>query len=569
MAIRTYDILLDSYNSTIPEPIVGRQGDKNGAVTLHVTITDRGTAVDLTGQTVNLIAETAKGTAVVADNAGVTLTDAKNGRFDYAIPNALWSEAGKITKAYFSLNDSNGQQTTYDLFFIVKIAADMTKESAKDWVSNLNEIIEQYNQWANDAHSSWQNFVDSNKEIIESIDPGGALLTEVIDARKPDGKDPYESLGERLNLEHNSNMIDEKLVSGGFVKDYFEPEIARVKGNLTDGLFTFGQMNDSHYEKITRVRKNAILSLNHVKNLLAFSDVADLLLLNGDNNNSDNYSLDEVKQDIETMTDVLFDEIIDGKADRFIQIGNHDDGSTRRLYAKPYRFLAQNDYLHEDYFKSMYRTSNSQGEVRNGDSLYFYKDYDDKKIRFISLYTEDIVENMLDSDGSQKYGRWLTHVIRQEQANWLANVALMNIPEGYHVVVTGHCPPNVNEPGGITDTGAKYLNWDIIRNVLVAFKNGTNYTGVGKNDDFPLAISCNYTSQGPRPLVGYFSGHTHRDATSVLDGINVVEINHSFATDNLVGTAKEDAFALIQVDTAKRKAIINGFGNCKDREVPY
>ena len=141
MAIRTYDILLDSYNSTMPEPIVGRQGDRNGAVTLHVTITDRGTAVDLTGQTVNLIAETAQGTAVVADNAGATLIDAVNGKFDYAIPNALWSEAGKIKKAYFSLNNTDGQQTTYDLIFIVKKAIDISQEKADDYITVIDGTI--------------------------------------------------------------------------------------------------------------------------------------------------------------------------------------------------------------------------------------------------------------------------------------------------------------------------------------------------------------------------------------------------------------------------------------------
>lgn len=141
MAIRTYDILLDSYNSTMPEPIVGRQGDKNGAVTLHVTITDRGTAVDLTGQTVNLMAETAKGTAVVADNNGVTVTNATDGKFDYAIPNALWSESGKITRAYFSLNDANGQQTTYDLIFIVKKAVDISQKHADDYISIIDGTL--------------------------------------------------------------------------------------------------------------------------------------------------------------------------------------------------------------------------------------------------------------------------------------------------------------------------------------------------------------------------------------------------------------------------------------------
>lgn len=157
MAIRTYDILLDSYNSTIPEPIVGRQGDKNGAVTLHVTITDRGNAVDLTNQTVNMIAETASGTAVVADNAGVTLTDAVNGKFDYAIPNALWSESGKITKAYFSLNNTDGQQTTYDLIFMVKAAVDITQQKADDYITIIDGTLRDLKTKIDAIYAEYQN----------------------------------------------------------------------------------------------------------------------------------------------------------------------------------------------------------------------------------------------------------------------------------------------------------------------------------------------------------------------------------------------------------------------------
>lgn len=171
MAIRTYDILLDSYNSTMPEPIVGRQGDKNGAVTLHVTITDRGTAVDLTGQTVSLIAETAKGTAVVADNAGVTLTDVTNGKFDYAIPNALWSEAGKIKKAYFSLNDAGGQQATYDLIFIVKKAIDVSQKTADDYITIIDGTLKSLNEKI-DAIAVPETFTDL--AAIKSKYPNGS-----------------------------------------------------------------------------------------------------------------------------------------------------------------------------------------------------------------------------------------------------------------------------------------------------------------------------------------------------------------------------------------------------------
>lgn len=141
MAIRTYDLLLDSYNSTMPEPIVGRQGDRNGAVTLNVTLSDRGNPIYLSGQTINLMAETANGTAIIADNGGVTITDATNGKFTYAVPNALWSEAGKIKKAYFSLIDNKGQQTTYDLIFIVKQSIDIDQKHADDYVTIIDGTI--------------------------------------------------------------------------------------------------------------------------------------------------------------------------------------------------------------------------------------------------------------------------------------------------------------------------------------------------------------------------------------------------------------------------------------------
>jgi len=157
MTIRSYDINLDSFNATIPEPIIGRQGDKNGAVTLHVSITDRGMAVDLTGQTINLMAETAKGTAIVADNLGVTLTDAVNGKFDYAIPNALWSESGKITRAYFSLNDADGQQTTYDLIFIVKKAIDISQDKADDYITIIDGTLRDLKTKIDAIYAEYQN----------------------------------------------------------------------------------------------------------------------------------------------------------------------------------------------------------------------------------------------------------------------------------------------------------------------------------------------------------------------------------------------------------------------------
>ncbi|WP_445622572.1 BppU family phage baseplate upper protein [Lacticaseibacillus paracasei] len=199
MAIRTYKVTLDSKNTIAPEPVYLRQGDKTGAVVIDATLMDNGYPVSLSGLTPMFKANTADGQAVIADSTGFNIVNASGGEFTYQVPSQLGSVSGKIKIAYFSFSDSSGTQSTFNVVFVVEKAADMTQESAKDWVSNLNNIINQYNQWVNDAHSSWQDFVNANKEIIESIDPGGTLLTEVINARTPSGANAYPTLGDRLD----------------------------------------------------------------------------------------------------------------------------------------------------------------------------------------------------------------------------------------------------------------------------------------------------------------------------------------------------------------------------------
>lgn len=199
MAIRTYKVTLDTKNAIAPEPIYLRQGDKTGAVVIDATLMDNGSPVSLSGLTPSFMANTADGKAVVSDTSGFAIVNASGGEFTYQVPSQLGSVPGKIKIAYFSFTDSNGNQSTFDIMFAVYPAADVTKESAKDWISNLNEIINQYNQWVNDAHSSWADFVNANKDILENIDPGGKILSELIEARSDDDGNAYSSLKERLS----------------------------------------------------------------------------------------------------------------------------------------------------------------------------------------------------------------------------------------------------------------------------------------------------------------------------------------------------------------------------------
>ena len=226
MAIRTYKVTLDSKNTIAPEPVFLRQGDKTGAVVIDATLMDNGTPVSLSGLTPMFKANTADGKAVIVDSTGFNIVNASGGEFTYQVPSQLGSVDGKIKIAYFSFLDSSGAQSTFNVAFIVKKAADMTQESAKDWISTLSDIIRQYNQWANDAHNSWEQFVNDNKEIIESIDPGGKVLSELIDFRHSDmlGKsfDTARKRGDFFDQEFADRGINVRwfgAVGGGTIDD--------------------------------------------------------------------------------------------------------------------------------------------------------------------------------------------------------------------------------------------------------------------------------------------------------------------------------------------------------------
>lgn len=454
-----------------------------------------------------------------------------------------------------------------------KMYGEDVRESIARGIEKSSEVAQNAVNVANDTASRQDDVDQSQKDFEDRYNKqiaGNTDLNEVIDARKPAGREAYQTLGKRLDtLQVASNVnIDDELISGGYVKPFFETEIARVKAELKPGLFTMGFMTDNHWETADRDKPYGSYSLNHIKNLLAFSDKADLLMLNGDNINLDNVDLNVGKHETETLVSVFLDEPTDGDTDRFIQLGNHDDGSTRRRF-KAKNFLAQDDYLHNDYFKEAYRTSESQGEIRNNGSLYFYKDYPNKKIRFISLNTSDILEGELDTIGSQKWDRWGTHAVRQEQLNWFANVALMNVPAGYHIIVSGHCPLNaVLDNGPLT----RYWNLDVVAGVLDAASEGKSYTGTTSTSEYPVSISVDYSNQGARPVAGYFTGHYHQEWIKDYSELKIVEVNRSLVDDakkNYIGTAQEDMFDVIQVDTANRHVYIHGFGGATDRGYDY
>lgn len=136
--------------------------------------------------------------------------DAKKGTLTYTASDNALQFVGR-NEAYFSFRKQVGDQwieqfSTRTFNYIVEksIYSQPFKDSNYWWTfKELNRI---FNQYIEDGKKSWEEFVKSNREIIESIDPGGIVLSELIRSRKPAGADvSYKDLPERLDKQIGLN----------------------------------------------------------------------------------------------------------------------------------------------------------------------------------------------------------------------------------------------------------------------------------------------------------------------------------------------------------------------------
>lgn len=538
MAIRTYKVTLDSKNAIAPEPVFLRQGDKTGAVVIDATLMDNGTPVSLSGLTPMFKANTADGQAVIADSTGFNIVNASGGEFTYRVPSQLGSVDGKIKIAYFSLSDSSGTQSTFNVVFIVKKAADMTQESAKDWVSSLSKIIEQYNQWVNNAHSSWQDFVNENKEIIESIDPGGTLLAKV----------------NQLSSEISDTGDITISVDGG-VQAPFTSALVEFKHtiNLNNSVLKIGLLQDIHFSRAIyngEYGEATDRGLVHIQHMGVLADSLDLAVYNGDNvhgREAKSSTVHRIKQLINTHR------LAFGQLPTIWTIGNHDDNNV--------------------YFSGTNKAENTltlkeMEDAFEIDQTYDYKDFPAQKVRVIVL---DAFENpeIYNDDGSEKYNRSYNSVFSQNQLTWLSQA--LQAPDGYSVIIFMHCPPlgfASNKPYN----NYQDVNHDLMLGMVKAYITGTSYTASGTNTDYPAVVSVDFTARGVGAFVGIVAGHEHHDLDpQTIDGIRVIErtCNLPAGAGRSIGDISEDAFDVIEIDGANKHCKFHRFGAGNSLEFDY
>lgn len=407
---------------------------------------------------------------------------------------------------------------------------------------------------------------------------GSTYDNEVIDARMSADGRTYTTLGTRLNdMPSNDDLaavdrhFEESTILSpvGSVRPVFRDALDTIHEEVSDNLFNLAVLTDAHWEENlgSGTYPYAAYSLNHLANLATIDDAVDAMVLAGDNNHSDSADMDNLRNQLKRFSCAFFD-ATGKKSDKFELPGNHDDGSQRIARGDMnITGYVPGELLTDEEFKSAYRTADlSYGEVRDSGSLYFYKDYPQKKIRLIGLDSVDTNDSLVDDSGYLKYPRLQIEAYRQAQLAWLANVALQGVPADYHTLVVTHYPTTLETQENLT-----VYNADLLNKLLAAFISGSSVQLDSNTTDFTVSLQADFTSQGPRVFVGVLVGHLHKEGTSTAQGaVNNYWLINSIADGNRVpNTVQEDGWTIASVDVSARKLYLHGFGAGTEREFTY
>ncbi|WP_314406054.1 BppU family phage baseplate upper protein [Leuconostoc suionicum] len=552
--------------------ITGRQGDSQlKFVTMLFWDGDKNVPYDLTGKQVAFEALKPDNTHIV-DYEGITILDAPAGLVRYSFNEQVFSVVGTMQQAFFKITHTDGDNN---------VIADSTLEvtinilenrvefgiNSKDYLSEYDDLIAQVKKKFDDYAATVQESIEKAAELHDQINQYVNLINE----NKVVTQDEFdEKLNDKLSSEFiatnkkvkgNGNDPFYMAVKSPF-KNYYKNDIQTLASKLKSGNMNIGFITDNHYE-LGNYSPNAIQHYSHLLTLSRLSKSIDTVVFGGDNING-NVNKEILDNETSVLTNLAFDTSYK-KTDVFLVLGNHDTGVGQMGDMLPSQTLTY------DEIKNYYRTSESQyGEIRNGDSLYGYKDYSDKKIRLIFMNSFDNPE-VLNADGTYKYNYLVTSGYRQEQLEWLGKQALSLPDNSWHVIVFTHAPV----PGTFWDDSSLQYNSDSFSGILKAFVMGSSFSKTDtSNSDYPVNINVSYSQKGN--LIGVVSGHIHADGMLFKDGINYIETTCSLCYSGDVSkgrvkeTETEDAWDVFSIDTAQRHVDIFRFGAYgSDREYVY
>lgn len=569
-------------------------------------VNEDGTPFDLTGCNVwfeGLLPKTANGDFRVIDSDGYVPLDSSAGKFRFDMPGHAFTVAGSYRQAFFRIVKNGNSVTTLE--FDLDVLADKVIDGLvpKDWIGPFEQIADQLvddlQKHTDAADKIIADFQQKVTDLVNQLNQQGSTTTSMLTElqnRITDLETKIKQDGLMTQAEFNEKMqsIDDTIQAqltkinqpteltdsaaiGGLVNPNNLAELNDIKSKIDATKFNLIFITDMHYGKWgSEPDRLNNTTIRHLNNALYLDDSVDTIVAGGDNIDGWTMSLDGIVNDQQEITrKMLFDS--PNHSDKFILKGNHDDGSGRLLQwqSGTFNYIKWLDgvlgyssaapmMISDDQIKSSYHTGDLLfGERRDGDSLYFYKDYPNKKVRLIGLNSNDD-PNILDDAGNPKYFGIQHMGYQQQQLNWLANVALQNVPDDYVVLIMGHIPATAN--------GTDQNNQSLVNQIINAFQVGTPVHAIGTDADWKVDVTADYSTQGRRTVAAYINGHLHAEFLNTSPGFNSISVTSSInsTSDGTAPADKDiDGWDLITIDTSNRSIKITGFGRATDRNTTY
>ncbi len=525
------------------------------------------------------------------------------GRVKMNLPGTMFPQEGYFY-GFLGLQNADGKRvTTFNVWFRVYNGNPDMFVNKAPFRTELQKLLDAVQSLINGANGDLNTWKQKLTDLFTALSAQGAdtatLLTTLETKIKQDGlftQAEANTLMQALQSTVNNQLdefqsqfngpafkeaqqasLDTNMMYGESLPPYFENSFNHVTQGIPSGndVINIATIADAHCQEegATIFNGYTAKSLEHYQwcALSTLYNHADALISLGDNINGDeptgrlNMTLMHVRSMLQTKY---------VRTAMFMIRGNHDNGAGHQNT----KGKIADEVLNDNEIKNGFGTKlNYYDEVRDGDSLYFYKDFPDKKVRVIGLDSTDIPLEKKDSNGNYAYDT-NTAGFQSPQLNWFANKALMLPDNTWQAIVFFHIPfPNAFGQWADDNSFKNYHNAIAILN---AFKNGTSVNiNDTSNPDFTISgLQADYSKQGKGTLIAVVNGHLHRDDqdTSVLNGTPIIEVTTSASfVSNIINDSKqrntndEDAWDLISVDTKGRKIHCYRFGRGSDRDFTY
>lgn len=493
------------------------------------------------------------------DKTFLSLFDIKP-KFDWMLGTIHNSNGQPITNHYFWRLRTELECFPVDIIFVQKdtsIRLDVyTYENDGTWKDHI--------VWAKNfvlpANTPFRlTIIDNNNKETE--------ITDILTSPNYLGYGIYlnDKYQEWLAISNRVNQLEkdvEVLASGVHaVPEYWQAEIDLIASQITsiiveatkndNEVATFFTQADPHYPSNSKASTSLMKYLSDRCGVHLLVNLGDLI------QDSTSSHLENIKR-IQSAVNYM-----ENSTDRFILThGNHDNGAG--IVDSNGTILAERIVYDKEWI--LYTSSKMLGLnniVFEKDGKAFYYDDSLQKIRFISIDSFQDTSYTIENGVVKSYSLGRPS---NEQIEWIENVALKTVPEGYSVVSFSHL--------GLF---APYV-YNGIEYVTVP------YGQIGHSDQL-VSIFKNFVGGGG-VYIGHFAGHVHHDFVSTKDGITCVHClndgthwrdasyfsGYEFVGDaplKTLGTVTECAFDVVIVNKTTRHVDLIRVGAGENRQFNY